>query len=84
MIFEPLLSSEYYSLIIPICCGRIPQSGVNIKMSRRAEFGVSSFNPELSLMHSLFDQICLRLERGRGSPEQDHSAFSSQRSMVER
>ena len=80
---EPLLSSEYYALINPICCGRIAQSGVNVEMSWR-EFGVSSFDPEFSLMHSLFGQICLRLEPGRGSPGQDHFIFSSQRSMVER
>ena len=83
MTVESLLSSECYALVIPICCGGIAQSGVNIKLSGR-EFGVFSFNPELSLMHSLFSQICLRLEPGRGSPGQDHFIFSSQRSMVER
>ncbi|EDR00236.1 uncharacterized protein LACBIDRAFT_314602 [Laccaria bicolor S238N-H82] len=56
-------------------------------MSRR-EFGGSLFNHELSLRHSLFVQICLRLEpawrRNVTYPGQDHFVFPCQRSMVER
>jgi len=59
-------ASPYYQvtitpLVIPISCKHISQSGINVKLSGR-KFGVSSFNPEFSPMHSHFNQSCLILE----------------------
>jgi len=48
-------------LVIPISCKHISQSGINVKLSG-GKFGVSSFNPELSPMHSHFSESCLILE----------------------